>query len=42
VTAHRGLQIVLASPSPLSELVLSGQFPADLYYRLNIVVIAGG
>ena len=34
-----GVQVIVTSSVVLYELVECGQFPADLYYRLNIVML---
>jgi hypothetical protein len=33
------IQVVVTSSVVLYELVAAGQFPADLYYRLNVVML---
>jgi transcriptional regulator of acetoin/glycerol metabolism len=33
------IQVVVTSSVDLYELVVRGQFPADLYYRLNVVML---
>jgi hypothetical protein len=37
---HPRVQVVVTSSVVLYELVARGEFPADLYYRLNIVTLA--
>jgi hypothetical protein len=36
---HPRVQVVVTSSVVLYELVARGEFPADLYYRLNIVTL---
>jgi DNA-binding NtrC family response regulator len=33
------VQVLATSTIPLYELVTDGRFPADLYYRLNVVTL---
>ena len=36
---HRRVQVIATSSVELYELVQCGRFPADLYYRLNVVTL---
>ncbi|MCK4872210.1 MAG: sigma-54-dependent Fis family transcriptional regulator [Phycisphaerales bacterium] len=38
-TVEVDVRVILASNEPLEELVASGQFRQDLYYRINVVMI---
>lgn len=39
-TAHPRVQLIATSSTPVFHAVEEGRFPADLYYRLNTVVLA--
>jgi hypothetical protein len=36
---HPRIQVVVTSSVVLYDLVAGGQFPPDLYYRLNVVML---
>jgi len=38
-TVHVDTRVILASNQPLEDLVASGEFRQDLYYRINVVMI---
>jgi hypothetical protein len=40
--SHSRVQVVATSSTVLYELVVRGEFPADLYYRLNVVMLTDG
>jgi hypothetical protein len=40
--SHSRIQVVATSSILRYELVAAGEFPADLYYRLNIIMLTDG